>query len=418
MRYGRTLLLLSVIVACCIGIFFMTSSHRYTPDIVLQNDIAETVRENLNDLEVLEKRFPDTDILVFDRNGFCIYPEGVDTTLTEARNGGKLCLAVTDGDRFLATAAIPDPYFSEYSRAFDRLAISAVILLVIMITAAVSFYLYVSRNILKPFGKMKDFAGRIAMGDLDSPLEMEQSNLFGAFTESFDIMREELKASKARETELKRKEKELVAELSHDLKTPITGIDTICDVLSLKVRDEYVLGKVEGIQKKTRQMELLVSDLLTAALDDLGEMTVNCTDESSAVLHDIIRAADTRSFVRENAVPECMVHIDVKRLQQVFGNIIGNSYKYANTPIDIDFSESGDYLKVSVTDHGKGVPAEELDLIMNKFYRGAEAKESGIDGSGLGLYIASALMAKMNGELICSSKGEGLTVTLMILLSR
>ena len=112
-----------------------------------------------------------------------------------------------------------------------------------------------------------------------------------------------------------------------------------------------------------------------------------------------------------------MLHIDAKRMQQVIGNIVGNSYKYANTPIDVAYAVSGDYLKMSLTDHGKGVPAEELDLITNKFYRGRAVQNSGTDGSGLGLYIASALMAKMNGELICSSKGGGLTVTLMMLLS-
>lgn len=417
MRYKRTLILLAMTVACCIGIFIMTGRQTNMSNIVLQNDIAETVRENMNDLAILEEKFPDTDILVFDTEGFCIYPGGENLTLTKSRNNGDLCLAVTDGGRFLATAAIPDPFFSEYHKAFDQLACAAVILFLIMVTAAVSFYLYISRNILKPFCRMKEFAGRIAMGDLDSPLEMERSNLFGAFTESFDIMREELRASKARETELKRKEKELVAELSHDLKTPITGINTICDVLSLKVQDKYVLGKVEGIQKKTQQMELLVTDLITAALDDLGEMTVNCTDENVAVLYDIIRAADTRSLVRRSTIPECMIHIDIKRIEQVIGNIIGNSYKYANTPIDIECAFSGDYLKLSITDYGKGVPADELDLIMNKFYRAKNVKDSDIDGSGLGLYIASALMVKMNGELICSSKGKGLTVTLMILLS-
>lgn len=417
MRYGRTLILLAMTVACCIGIFVMTGRQKYMPDIVLQNDIAETVRENMNDLAVLEEKFPDTDILVFDTEGFCIYPGDENLTLTKSRNNDYLCLAVTDGDRFLATAAIPDPSFSEYNKAFGGLTCAAVILFLIMVTAAVSFYRYISRNILKPFYKMKEFAGRIAVGDLDSPLEMERSNLFGAFTESFDIMREELRASKARETELKRKEKELVAELSHDLKTPITGINTICDVLSLKVQDKYVLGKVCGIQKKTQQIELLVTDLLTSALDDLGEMTVNCTDENAAVLYDIIRAADTRSLVRRSTIPECMIHIDIKRMEQVIGNIIGNSYKYAGTPIDIECASSGDYLKLSITDYGKGVPADELDLIVNKFYRGRNAKDSDIDGSGLGLYTALALMAKMNGELICSSKGKGLTVTLMILLS-
>lgn len=417
MRYKRTLILLAIAVACCIGIFVITGRQSYMPDVVLQNDIAETVRENMNDLAVLKEKFPDTDILVFDTEGFCVYPEGESLTLTRSRNNGDLCFAVTDGNRFLATAAIHDPSFSGYNKAFDQLTCAAVMLFLMMVTAAVSFYLYIRKNILKPFRKMKEFAGRIAMGKLDSPLEMERSNLFGAFTESFDIMREELRASKARETELKRKEKELAAELSHDLKTPITGINTICDVLSLKVQDKYVLGKVEGIQKKTQQMELLVTDLLTAALDDLGEMTVNCTDENAAVLYDVIGAADTRSLVRMSTIPECMIHIDIKRMGQVIGNIIGNSYKYADTPIDIECALSGDYLKLSITDHGKGVPADELDLIMNKFYRGKNVKDSDIDGSGLGLYIASALMAKMNGEFICSSKGGGLTVTLMILLS-
>ena len=417
MRYARTLLFLVVTAACCIGVFFLTGRHRSAPDILLQNDIVQTIKENMDDLAVLEKDFPDTDILVFDAEGFCIYPENNITTLSDARKNGDLCLAVADGNRFLATAALPNPLFTEYDSAFKKLTAAAVILLMIMSAMAVMFYWYIKRSILDPFRKMKEFAGRIAMGDLDSPLEMERSNMFGVFTESFDIMREELKASRARETELKRKEKELVAELSHDLKTPITGINTICDVLNVKVSDEYILGKVGGIQKKTQQMEELVSDLLTAALDDLGEMTVCCTDESSGVLENIIKAADTRSLARSSAIPECMIHIDVKRMEQVIGNIFSNSYKYANTPIDIEFALSGDYLKMSVSDHGKGVPAEELDLIMNKFYRGSNTKNSGIEGSGLGLYIASALMAKMNGELICSSKGEGLTVTLMLLLS-
>ena len=76
----------------------------------------------MNDLDILRERFPDTDILVFDKNGFCIYPCGEDITLTDSRNNGDMCLAVTDGDRFLGAAAIPDPSFAEYSKAFDRLA--------------------------------------------------------------------------------------------------------------------------------------------------------------------------------------------------------------------------------------------------------------------------------------------------------
>ena len=81
MRYKRTLILLAMTVACCIGIFVMTGRQKNMSNIVLQNDIAETVKENMNDLAVLEEKFPDTDILVFDREGFCIYPEGENLTI-------------------------------------------------------------------------------------------------------------------------------------------------------------------------------------------------------------------------------------------------------------------------------------------------------------------------------------------------
>ena len=158
MRYKRTLILLAMTVACCIGIFVMTGRQKNMSNIVLQNDIAETVKENMNDLAVLEEKFPDTDILVFDTEGFCIYPGGEDLTLTQSRNNGDLCLAVTDGDRFLATAAIPDPSYSEYNKAFGQLTCAAVILFLIMVTAAVSFYLYIVRNILKPFRRISSMA--------------------------------------------------------------------------------------------------------------------------------------------------------------------------------------------------------------------------------------------------------------------
>jgi signal transduction histidine kinase len=418
MRYIKVLLFLSVITCCCIGIFFFAGRRRFVPDIMLQNDITETVKENINDLTVLSSKYPDMEILVFDVDGFCVYPKGRTETLTDVRGDGNECLAVADDDRFLGTVTIPNAAAEEYKRAFNGLTAAAVILFLLMIGAAGAFYIYLRKRVLVPFDKMKSFAGRVAMGDLDSPLEMQQDNMFGAFTESFDIMREELKASRQRENELKRKEKELVAQLSHDLKTPITGINTICDVMSVKIEDEYMRGKIEGIQSKTEQMENLVNDLLTSTLDDIGEMTVNCTDERSGVLKEIVAASDPKGVVREENIPECMIRVDMKRMPQVIGNIIANSYKYAGTAIDIGYSITGDYLKMTISDHGPGVPAEELDLITNKFYRGEGVKESEIEGSGLGLYTASTLMAKMHGELICSSKGEGLTVTLMILLSK
>ena len=115
--------------------------------------------------------------------------------------------------------------------------------------------------------------------------------------------------------------------------------------------------------------------------------------------------------------PQVVVSIDKKRMAQVIGNVISNSYKYADTKIDIGYRLSEGYMEMRIRDYGPGVPASELDLITNKFYRGKDWKDTEKDGNGLGLYISKNLMKKMNGDLIAESDGDGLTITLIIPLS-
>ena len=177
------------------------------------------------------------------------------------------------------------------------------------------------------------------------------------------------------------------------------------------------MEKLDNIYKKADQIDVLVSDLFSSTLDDLGEFTVSCTDESAAVLGDIVKKYDDRGLVTIGEIPNVLIHVDVRRMGQVIGNVIVNSYKYANTKIEALFTLQDDYLQLKISDHGPGVPAEELSLITNKFYRGKKWKESKESGSGLGLYIAKTLMEKMDGELLAESAGEGLSITLTIPLS-
>lgn len=302
-------------------------------------------------------------------------------------------------------------------RMIAGFAITGFIFLVI----AVLFGAYISKSIYMPFRDMKDFAGKVAEGRLDEPLVMDKSNMFGAFTESFDIMREELKESKKREIELQRRERELVASLSHDLKTPITGIKLICEVLkarfSMEEHSPDVEEKIDNIYKKAEQIDVLVNDLFSSTLEDLGEFKVSCTDESSLVLSDIFAHYDDKGLVSMTDIPQAMIHVDKKRLGQVIGNIISNSYKYADTKIEVSFSLIKDYMEMRISDFGPGVPEDEIGLITNKFYRGKQWVKSSEEGSGLGLYIAKILIEKMDGELIPENTGNGLRITLTIPLS-
>ena len=421
--YSKFLLLIAALLMTAAAVFLgLTQSYRSQgTDPVLLNDLLQTVKEHWDDLASVDTSQYAKEMILFDSEDFIRYSTaqeelaGIDSA-QEALHKGCLCLSVTKDTRFLGTLVIPDPDKTYFALVRQRLWIACIVTALLFMLAGVLYGIYVYRTIIVPFRKMEAFAENVAGGNLDEPIMQEQNNLFGVFTMSFDIMREELKAARQRENALKKKEKELVASLSHDLKTPLTGIKLLCELMRVKVQDEYVLSKIVSIHQKAEQMDVLISDLLASSLEDLGEMSVNCQDEPSEILHELVKAHDTQGLVREEEYPECLLCVDRQRLSQIIGNLISNSYKYAGTPIEVSSRIRDQYLELSMQDHGGGVPEEELALLTNKFYRG-KTNTTGKNGSGLGLYIASELLARMNGELICSCKQGGFCVTLLIPLS-
>lgn len=397
-------------------------SFRYTTiDGIMLNDIVETVKENWDDLSALDQMTPDTALLVLDSSGKRLYSkpekdfEGVNGVL-DAIKTGMITVPVNEGGLFMGTVAVPDPAMTAYYRKIRDIAMLTAFTIALQLASYLVFLYYINKSITAPFKRLKEFAAFVAQGRLDEPLAMERNNIFGVFTESFDIMREELKASRQRETELKMKEKELIASLSHDLKTPVTGIRAICGVLSVKLQDEYLKAKVDNIEQKTREINTLLNDLLSSALDELGEMNVSPTEETSDMLKNIVEEHDVHNRVRAEDIPGCIIRIDKNRMSQVIGNIISNSYKYADTDIDISYAFNGNFLEMSIRDHGEGVDPEETGFLTNKYYRGKK-NSPGKEGSGLGLYISAELMKKMNGQLICISDRKGFEVRLKIPLA-
>ena len=280
-----------------------------------------------------------------------------------------------------------------------------------LILLAVVWYFYI-----RPFNKLSDFAASVSKGNLNVPLNMDKHNYFGAFTESFDRMREELKLSSEREAAANRSKKELVAELSHDIKTPVATIKATCEVMEVKYKEPDVQEKVAIIKSRASSVEQLVDNMFKATLDDLDELKVTPRDESSLIIGDILN--DLRFYGKveqKGAIPECLISVDKLRLEQVIDNIAGNSFKYAGTPLEAEFRSEGDNIRVILSDRGPGVPEDELDMLTTKFYRGSKASESGKDGSGLGLYLASLFMEKMGGGLeLRNREGGGFTAEIII----
>ena len=287
---------------------------------------------------------------------------------------------------------------------------SGVTLLLILI-----FGLRTYVRIIRPFEKMKDFAASVSTGDLDTPLAMDRKNVFGAFTESFDIMREELKTARKKEYEANVSKRELVAQLSHDIKTPVASIKAMSEVLSARLPEESDRQKADSIAVKADQIDALVSNLFASALNDLEKMSVDLKEAGSNELTGIIKDADYENKVKPYEISECIILIDQLRTRQVVNNIIYNSYKYAGTPIYVESSIEDESLIVSFTDRGGGVDENEITLIVGEYKRGSNTK--GKQGSGMGLYISSELMKAMGGSLEASNVDGGLRITLSFKLA-
>ena len=270
-------------------------------------------------------------------------------------------------------------------------------------------------RVIRPFDELKDFATAVSAGDLDKPLKMHKKNMFGAFTQSFDIMREKLAEAREKEYQANVSKKELVAQLSHDIKTPVASIKAMSEVLGAKEDRPQVKEKLDAIGAKADQIDGLVSNLFVSTLEELEKLDVSASDTESSFLEKIFRDADYNRHIRKLDIPECIILCDTLRIEQVINNIIFNSYKYANTDIFVEGITEGDSLKVSITDRGGGVPVEELNLITQQYKRGSNSE--GKQGAGLGLFISRELMENMQGSLEVANADGGLKVSLSFKLA-
>lgn len=304
----------------------------------------------------------------------------------------------------------------EYAARTRNSQMQLVLVLAIVYAAGILLMFLIWYFYIRPFNKLSAFASSVSKGNLDVPLNMDRHNYFGAFTESFDRMREELKASSEREAAANRSKQELVAEISHDIKTPVATIKATCEVMEVKYKDEDVREKVSVIKSKATSVEQLIDNMFRATLDDLDELKVTPREESSLIIEDMLKELRFYGTVEQKgSVPQCLISVDKLRLEQVIDNIAGNSFKYAGTPLEVEYKMESDNIRVLLSDRGPGVPEEELSLLTSKFYRGTAAAESSKDGSGLGLYLASRFMEKMGGGLeVRNREGGGFTVEIII----
>jgi len=404
------------VIELAVLIWFAYPRAEHLQDTVSVNEILKTVQSDWNSFEthVNHSAF---DYVVLDSDGSVMYK--TKTGLSESINAAishKDTILDIDVEGAVVGKLIVYNNDAAALQSEKRAVILAIILtMALQCCACGGYFIYLRRTIIKPFGKMKCFAERIAGGNLDIPLEMDRQNLFGAFTESFDIMRSELRKARIAEARANASKKELVAKLSHDIKTPIASIKAASEVGAALSHDDKNRENYARIIQKADQINTLVTNLFSATLEELQELSVTPSDMKSGELRDLLENADYMHRTEMPPVPDCLLFADKLRLQQVFDNIFANSYKYADTKIETAAWLEENYLVVSIEDYGGGVDESELPLLKEKFKRGSNSK--GIDGAGLGLYISDYCMNKMRGRLDVENGQNGLKVTVSIALA-
>ena len=276
--------------------------------------------------------------------------------------------------------------------------------------------MWINARVLVPFRKLERFASRVAGGDLSAPLEMDRGNTFGAWTESFDLLRTELAASREREAAAQASKEALIAQVGHDLRTPIATISATAELLQLTEDSLAARERLQVIQSKSSQVDGLVSDLFRAHDNEIAALSVTPTDLDTGEVEVLLREADHRRLMDIEPLPAVLVRADRLRLAQVIDNIVQNSYKYAGTPIRVSGRVEGETLRLSLTDAGPGVEADETGLIFARGQRGRNA--AGTPGQGLGLFTCAQLMERMGGHIEADLPGAGgLTIALSLPLA-
>lgn len=224
---GVLLVLIAEIITL---IVFALQAPDFSQDTVAVNEVMQSVTEDFNDLEQ-HKNTTALDYVVLDENGNLLYKTkfGLSESVNEAITHRDTILDITINDTAVGKVII----FNDGELSLQAQKRTAIIILSVAIIISggicIAYAVYMYVTMIRPFRKLKGFAERIAGGNLDIPLEMDKRNLFGAFTENFDIMRSELKKARIAEAQAQQSKKELVAKLSHDIKTPVASIKAVSD---------------------------------------------------------------------------------------------------------------------------------------------------------------------------------------------
>lgn len=305
---------------------------------------------------------------------------------------------------------------------FIRLRFIAFLIVLIVTNGLLTYY--VSKSILNPIRQLATAAKRISDGDLDFQITSEQKDELGELIKTFDTMREKLKEAKLSQQQYEQNRKELIASISHDLKTPLTSIKG------------YITGMKDGVANTPEKMQRYIETIYKTAhdmdelIDELFLYSMLDTEKFSFQFENVDLYSFFKDFIEElsfqlekeqgrttliaNENDSFIVRADREKLKRVVMNIVQNSLKYIdkkNKEISVYLTSDDDWITVEIKDNGIGIEKDDLPNLFNSFYRTDSSRNSNTGGSGLGLAIVKKIIEGHGGIVWAESeRGKGTSI--------
>jgi len=331
---------------------------------------------------------------------------------------------VDDGDRVLGIVrfALPLSRVQPEIRIIYKVVLFGAIAAVIIALIAAYF---VSRSITLPIRQMRETAQQIAKGDFGRRVRIKSKDELGELAESLNTMADELQQKMENLKRLDRVRTDFVANLSHELKTPLTLIKGYVETLQNEViNDKEKSDKfVSIIKKHSDRLGYMIDDLLSLSELELSRDCVNRTELDIKEVIDEISLGFGRALAekKQNLTVDTQgddfsIQADRNKIEQVFANLIDNAVKYTKESglIGILLCDQGETVCVIVQDNGIGIPREDRDRVFERFYRVDKARSRELGGTGLGLSIVKHIVLAHNGKIAIESepnKGTKVSVT-------
>jgi len=281
-------------------------------------------------------------------------------------------------------------------------------------------------DIVRPLRQLEQGSRRIAEGDLNFRLHSKLRNEVGSVIRSYEKMRSELQRSIAAQLALEESRKQLISNISHDLKTPLTSIKGYVEGIRVGIADdpEKLNKYIDVIYAKAQDMDRMIDDLFLMSKLDLEQERfhlepVRLRDFYEHTMNELrMEYAGITLTSEYDADPDATARMDAQKIKRVILNIVSNSAKFMDKPeprIHLHFGRGEDCWVIGVTDNGPGLSPGELEHIFDRFYRAGADRNQNVAGSGLGLAIAKQVVAAHGGDIRArSAPGRGLTVLFTI----